>query len=151
MAQPWSKSLRRLYELRSARLTARTADASNPHSRISYTPLGTCEQNRRDASTSIEGPRYALVEHFSLAWKRRSLSVTGKPMGPLYLGRDKGKGGLYLPSPGWLAGPYPLLSLERVKHELSPVPACQPRGPTHLSIVYNRMPSAKLSSLSFES
>jgi hypothetical protein len=92
-----------------------------------------------------------LVEHFSLAWKCHRLSATGKPMGPLYLGRDKGKGGLYLPSPGWLAGPSPLLSLERVKHELSPVPACQPGEPTHLSIVYNRMPSAKLSSLSFES
>jgi hypothetical protein len=51
--------------------------------------------------TRIEGPRSALPEHFSLAWKRRRLSANGKAgQWGGYLGRDRGKGGLYLPSPG---------------------------------------------------
>jgi hypothetical protein len=56
--------------------------------------------------TRIEGPRSALAEQFSLAWKRRRLNATGKaePWGG-YLSPDRGKGGLYLPSPGGRAGP----------------------------------------------
>ena len=54
----------------------------------------------------IEGPRHALAEHFSLAWKRRRLSATGKAVAwGDYLGRDKGKRGLAEPSLGGLAGP----------------------------------------------
>ena len=69
-------------------------------------PLGTCKQNRRDTSTRIEGPRYALVEHFSPARKRVKLSATGNGRAwSGYLARDKGKGGLDLPSPSGLAEP----------------------------------------------